>query len=183
MAAGSSVHHDPERAARRRIASADREDATLAARVLQRVGSHVADELNGQKDKVTDTLDEVAKTVRRVGEPFREEPYRAVGEYVETAAGRIQGFAAQLRARDVTDLAADLGEFARRRPAAFVGAGLAVGLVAARLLKGSSVESRPAASRRDRSEAAHAGGPYHRDANAAPGPSRAPGEVPRKRSM
>ncbi len=103
----------------------------------ERVRGRINDELNARKDRVTESLDGIADTVARMGEPLREPPYSALGEYVDTAAGRIRQLAGGLRERDVDELAHEVGEFARRRPAMFVGATLAAGIVAARFLKSS----------------------------------------------
>ncbi len=157
----------------------------VAARLLDRVRGEVSDQLNTRKDRIIDRLESVADTVRRMGEPLYGEPLGTVGEYVGGAADRLEGLAAGLRERDVADLAGEVGKFARRRPAAFVGAGLAAGLLAARFLKSSSVEaeSRRAARRAERSEAAERGGRHHREANAPSGGRSGPGEIARKRSM
>lgn len=107
------------------------------AKLVDRVRGRVSDELNARKDRLTETLDGVAETVRRVGEPLREPPYAALGEYVDTAAGRLERLATDLRGRDVDELAREVGRFARKRPAAFVGATLVAGIMAARFLKSS----------------------------------------------
>ncbi len=143
MAARERARPESERAGRRDASRAERQTArprTLAERVRGRLN----DELNARKDRLTETLGGVAETVRRVGEPLREPPYSSLGEYVDTAAGRIERLATDLRERDVDELARDLGNLARRRPAVFVGATLAAGIVAARFLKSSRSASEPA---------------------------------------
>lgn len=119
--------------------SARRETAKLSERVRGRLSS----ELNARKNRATERLDDVAETVRRMGEPLHETAYAPLGAYVDEAASRIAQLASDLRDRDVEDLAHDLGDLARRRPAVFVGAGLAAGIVAARFLKSSSGEVTP----------------------------------------
>ncbi len=106
--------------------------------LADRVRGRVADELNAGKDRLTDGLEDVAETVRRMGEPLKEQPYGPVAGYVETAADRIERLAAELRQRGVDELAHEVGDLARTRPAVFVGATLAAGIVAARFLKSSS---------------------------------------------
>ncbi len=117
--------------------------AAPSAKLIERVRGRLSSELNARKNRATERLDEVAATVRRMGEPLHEAPYEPLGEYVDEAAGRIARLASDLRERDVEDLAHDLGDLARRRPAVFVGAGLAAGIVAARFLKSSSGEVTP----------------------------------------
>ncbi len=109
----------------------------------ERVRGRVTNELNARKNRVTDRLDDVAETVRRMGEPLREAPYAPLAEYVSSAAGRIEHLASELRGRDVEELAHELGELAQRQPAVFLGATLAAGIVAARFLKSSSADLTP----------------------------------------
>jgi hypothetical protein len=104
--------------------------------VLNRVRGRLDRELNGRKDRMTMALDDVAETVRRVGEPLRSSSYAATGgEYTDAAAARLHEWAASLRERDVNQLASDLGDLARRRPAIFAGVGFAAGMLAARFAK------------------------------------------------
>ncbi len=128
----------------------DQAEQRLASRLRGRVSS----ELNAQKDRVTDALDDIASRVRRAGEPLRDDPYAPLGEYAEGAASRIEQFASEVRGRDVEELAYEVGEFARRRPAMFMGATLAAGILAARFLK-SSQEGREPRDDRRRGRAAH----------------------------
>jgi hypothetical protein len=79
----------------------------------------------------------VAETVRRVGEPLHGEPFTRLGRYADGAARAIDRVAGDLRDRDLDQLAEDVRGFARRRPAVFVGAGIAAGVIAARFLKSS----------------------------------------------
>ncbi len=109
--------------------------------LTDRLRGRVSQELNAQKDRMTEALDDAASRVRRAGEPLREEPYAPLAEYTEGAASRLERFASELRARDVEELAHEVGEFARRRPGIFVGASLAAGILAARFLKSSTGES------------------------------------------
>jgi hypothetical protein len=122
---------------------ADREGRSSAAgpRVADSVRDRVSDELNARKTRVSDMLGGVADTVRRFGEPLRDIPIPALGDYADGAADRIEHLATDLRERDVAELAGDIRDLARRRPAIVVGAGFAVGVLAARLLKGSMSEA------------------------------------------
>jgi hypothetical protein len=111
-------------------------------RLGNRLRGRVSQELNAQKDRVTQAIDDVASRVRRVGEPFEDEPYAPLSDYAQGAASRLEQLASDLRSRDVGELALQVGEFARKRPAAFVGASLAAGILAARFLKSSAEEPR-----------------------------------------
>ncbi len=114
-----------------------RTQRTASNGVVRRVRGRVAGELNARKNRMTETLDTVADAIRQAGEPLRRLPYAGLGDYAADAASRIEQVANDLRGRDVQELAHDLGEMARRKPALFVGAGLAAGLLAGRFLKSS----------------------------------------------
>jgi hypothetical protein len=99
--------------------------------------------LNARKSRVSEGLETVAEAVRRVGEPLHDEPFSKLGGYADNAARTIERVATRLRERELDELTEDLRGFARKRPAVFVGAGLAAGLVAARFLKSSGERSEP----------------------------------------
>jgi hypothetical protein len=107
----------------------------------------VTRELDARKNRVVDRLDVVAGTVRKVGEPLRSDSFPALGSLADDAARRIEGVASGLRERDLDELADDVRGFARSRPAAFVGAGLAAGLIAGRFLRSSGSRSTGGAPR------------------------------------
>lgn len=98
--------------------------------------------VNARKSRVSESLEAVAETVKRAGEPLHGEPFSKLGTYADEAATTIERVAAGLRERDLDELAEDVRGFARSRPALFVGAGLAVGLAAGRFLKSSGAEGR-----------------------------------------
>ena len=106
------------------------------------VRGRIRTELNDRKNVVSQALDDVAETVRRVGAPLREQS-STLGGYAEDAAGRLRSFATTLRERDVAELGDDIKDLAQRYPTAFVAAGLAAGLMTARFLKSSSAAGEP----------------------------------------
>lgn len=110
--------------------------------------SRLVTELNARKNLVSDTLDGVAETVRRAGEPLRGQS-AALSGYADQAAGRLADLASGLRERDVAELAEDVEAFARRHPGAFAAGGFAAGILAARFLRSRAPETgehqRPAA--------------------------------------
>jgi hypothetical protein len=101
--------------------------------------------VNARKSRVSERLEAVAETVRRAGEPLHSEPFSKLGGYADGAARTIDRVATGLRNRDVEELADDLRGFAKSRPVAFLGAGLAAGLIAGRFLKSSGDAAREAA--------------------------------------
>jgi hypothetical protein len=111
-------------------AATDRGDGWWRERVIGVV--------NARKSRVSDSLETVAETVKRAGEPLHDEPFSKLGAYADVAAGAIERVAVGLRERDVDELAEDVRGFARSRPALFLGAGLVAGLAAGRFLRSSS---------------------------------------------
>ena len=111
--------------------------------LLDMVRGRAITELNARKDGMSRTLDTVARTVRRVGEPLRDLPYEAPARYADGAASGLERFAEGLRERDVSELPDEMRALARRQPGAFVAAGFAVGVLAARFMKSTAVEAPP----------------------------------------
>ena len=113
-----------------------------AAGLMDRVRDGATSQLTTQKGRVTDSLTSLAQAVRQSTESLRSDQQPAVAQYVESAAGQLEHLSNRLRDRDVKDLVQDAQEFARRRPAIFVGAAFAAGLLAARFMKSSSNNNR-----------------------------------------
>ncbi|MGH9904058.1 MAG: hypothetical protein ACRD8U_00580, partial [Pyrinomonadaceae bacterium] len=65
----------------------------------------------------------------------------SVAMFARRAAEGLAGFSGSLRQRDVDSLLAQAQDFARRRPAVFLGGALATGFVLARFLKSSGQRS------------------------------------------
>jgi hypothetical protein len=93
--------------------------------------------LSSQKGRAADSLKTVIDAVRQTGEALREKNGTIAG-YADSAASQLERFSSQMRDRDVSELMEDVGDFARRRPALFVGSGIAIGMLAARFLKSSA---------------------------------------------
>ena len=106
--------------------------------VMNRVKESAAAQLSSQKERATEGLGSIATAVRQSSEPLRNNKQDMIAEYVEKAADQLEQFSTRLRERDVNDLVNDAQQFARRRPALFVGAAFVAGVAAARFLKSSS---------------------------------------------
>src|SRR3954471_16658562 len=109
--------------------------------IQQRAGSA----LGTQKTRAADGITAVVEAVRHTGEQLREKNGALAG-YVDSAASQLERWSSQLRDRDMNDLMNDVTSFARRRPAVFVGGGVALGLLAARFLKSSAPHGNSAAT-------------------------------------
>ena len=92
-----------------------------------------------------------AGAVRRAAHEFDGNAPMAA-QYIRLAADQLDGVADAVRRRDFNRIMADVQNFARQRPVAFLGAAMFAGFAAVRLLKTSA----PASQR--------AGGAFQRDA-------------------
>jgi hypothetical protein len=93
--------------------------------------------LESQKERAVDSLMTVAQALRQTGQHLHEQDQGTVGTCIEKAAERVEDLTNHLRANDVTELLAETHAFARRRPAMFLGAALALGFAGTRFLMSS----------------------------------------------
>ena len=90
-----------------------------------------------QKNRAADGLGGIANVFRTAGNELRSEN-EAVAAYVDMASDQLRRFADQIRQKGVTDMLDDVHNFARRRPALFIGGAFLVGIGIARFLKSSA---------------------------------------------
>ena len=106
--------------------------------LVDRVKASAASQLGAQKDRATEGLGSVAQAVRQSGQQLRDQQHDTIAQYIEQAADQLERFTTRLKDRNVGDLAREAQELARRRPAVFIGAAFALGLLGARFLKSSN---------------------------------------------
>ena len=90
-----------------------------------------------QKNRAADGLGGIANVFRTAGNELRSEN-EAVAAYVDIASDQLRRFADQIRQKGVTDMLDDVHNFARRRPALFIGGAFLLGIGIARFLKSSA---------------------------------------------
>ena len=117
--------------------------------IVGRIRETAAAQLNTQKEKATEGLGTVASAVRESTQNLRSQQHDVAARYVEQAADQIERLSARLREKDITELLNDAQQLARRRPALFIGAAFALGLIGARFLKSSSPDDDLGAMYRD----------------------------------
>jgi hypothetical protein len=118
--------------------------------IVGRIRESAAAQLNSQKEKATQGLGSVASAVRESTQNLRSQQHDVAARYVEQAADQIERFSQRLREKDVTELLSDAQQLARRRPALFVGAAFAIGVLGARFLKSSAADDSSRFVYRDR---------------------------------
>src|SRR5215208_2973616 len=94
---------------------------TAGAGLMDKFREGATTQLSTQKNRATDGLGNVAQAVRQTTQHLREQQHDTIARYVDEAATRIERFSNRLREKDVTELVRDAQQFARQRPAVFIG--------------------------------------------------------------
>ena len=90
------------------------------------------------KDRVTESLDGVAKYVSDVAAQVEEKLGPQYSGYAKQAADAVAGMAASLREKDVEELFDEARGYVRKSPAVAIGAAAAAGFLVSRLIKAGS---------------------------------------------
>ena len=109
---------------------------------MGRFRDRAAAQLSTQKDLLSAGLGNVASAARQSTQMLRERQHDAVAQYVDRAADGLDRFSTRLRERDVNDIMSDVGRAAKKQPALFVGAAVALGVIGARLVQMRNERSR-----------------------------------------
>jgi hypothetical protein len=110
-------------------------DGPLGA-IKQRVTSRVDE----HKNRAADGLGGIADVIRNAGNELRMEN-ETLASYVDAASDQMRRVADQIREKGVAEMMDDVNEFARRRPALFIGGAFLVGIGLARFLKSSAANA------------------------------------------
>jgi len=105
--------------------------------LIDKAEQQARDRLNATKKDAALTLSSVASTLLSSSTQLKEEQQNLAGEYVEKAAGQIDRLATYIQNADPAEVVDNVERFARRRPAVFIGAAFALGVIGARFLKSS----------------------------------------------
>jgi len=121
----------------RGVASQAREGASrLAGKAREQARSAVEQ----RKGQAASSLDSLSSVLRDSAGRLRGEQ-SFFGDYAESAAERVDRLARYLRESDPEKFVHDAEEFARRRPEVFMGGMLVAGLLLARFLKSSPIDT------------------------------------------
>jgi len=112
-----------------------------ARRLAGSVKEKATSQLNVQKARATDQLDNIARSVRQSTRKLRDENHDAVAAVLERGVNEMERWTTTLRERDVNEFLADIEQFGRRQPALFLGTSLLAGVLLARFAKASDGES------------------------------------------
>lgn len=99
--------------------------------------------IDQKKTNLTTGLNEVADTIRKIGEDLRQNDGQTnVGKitanYGNSLADAVEDFSSYLEDAKIRNLTHDVEDFASRQPLLFIGGAFALGLLAARFLKSSN---------------------------------------------
>ncbi|TMJ04913.1 MAG: YtxH domain-containing protein [Alphaproteobacteria bacterium] len=111
-----------------------------AREVASDAGEKMMAAVADQKSAGADYVDNIAEAVRRASYEFDSQLPQA-GHYIRQAAAQISTVSNALRTRDISQLAGDVQDFARKQPAAFFGAAVLAGFAAVRFFKSASERS------------------------------------------
>lgn len=128
-----------------------KDQAQAAAEGLKRRARGLADDakararstVNQEKDSAAERLHAFAGTLRSAADELKERHQHLSAGCVEHAADGLEGVSDALRGRDLDELVGSVEDFARQRPAAFLGGALLAGLALARFMKSSAERRSP----------------------------------------
>lgn len=124
--------------AKQQIAQQARQQAgDLANRGTEQVKSQLAN----QKHEASQRMVPVQSALRETGQQLRKQGQGSVAGYADQAADQVERFSGYLRETEVDEIVDEARNFARRRPAVFLGGAVALGFLATRFLKSTSQEA------------------------------------------
>ncbi len=91
-----------------------------------------------QKERASGELQGIAQALQQTGSQLREQDQDSVGQYAEQAAEQVERLSNYLSEKDSEQLISEVEDFARNRPAVFLGGAFILGAAAARFLKSSA---------------------------------------------
>jgi hypothetical protein len=118
-----------------------REKAQEAAgQAKQKAGSQLRSQVDQRSTDAGHRVGGLASDVRAVGESLREQGKDQPAKLAEQAADRAERLGSYLKESDADRILGDVEDFGRRQSWAVIAGGVAVGLVASRFLKASSID-------------------------------------------
>jgi hypothetical protein len=111
-----------------------------AGQAKDKAGFQLRSQVDQRSTDVGQRVGGYASDVRSVGEQLRQQGKDQPARLAEQAADHAERLGSYLKESDADRILGDVEDFGRRRPWAVIAGGVAVGLVASRLLKASSSE-------------------------------------------
>jgi hypothetical protein len=111
-----------------------------AGQAKQKAGSQLRSQVDQRSTDAGHRVGGLASDVRAVGDSLREQGKDQPAKLAEQAADRAERLGRYLKESDADRILGDVEDFGRRQPWAVIAGGVAVGLVASRFLKASSID-------------------------------------------
>jgi hypothetical protein len=111
-----------------------------AGQAKQKAGSQLRSQVDQRSTDAGHRVGGLASDVRAVGESLREQGKDQPAKLAEQAADRAERLGSYLEESDADRILGDVEDLGRRQPWAVIAGGVAVGLVASRFLKASSLD-------------------------------------------
>lgn len=92
------------------------------------------------KTRTSEAVGNVGKLIEDSARTIDENLGEKYGDYARTAAAKVSSFAETIETKDVGEMAEDVREFVRKKPAIAIGAAAVAGFVLARLFRSGSDE-------------------------------------------
>lgn len=143
-----------------------KEQAKEATRETMREARRQANETaERQKYAVADQAGSVAEALRKTGAELKQQDQSWLADAANRLADGADNLAGELRGQDMSSLLSRTQDFARRRPATFLGGAVAAGFLLTRFMKSSerSGQRRPADRPVARTAETRADGPIEGD--------------------
>jgi hypothetical protein len=112
-----------------------------AGQLVELARDQLTGQLTTQKARAAAGVSALAEAVRQVGQQTRQQDVGPLADYVDGAADQLAQLATTLREQDIDQLGATVSGFARRQPALFLAAAVALGFAGVRVLKSSTPTS------------------------------------------
>ncbi len=114
----------------------------LASDTKHDVGSQFKSGVAAGKSRAVGALSGVAQSLETSAKQMRDQHQDGVSHYIDRAGQQVQRLADYLEHTDISDIADQTEDFARKQPAAFLGGAFVIGLIGARFLKSSRRQER-----------------------------------------
>ena len=111
-----------------------------ANQLANRGSEQVKSQLANQKHQASQRMTPIQTALQETGQQLRNQGQGSVAQYADRAAEQVERFSGYLRENDVDQLLEEARNFARSRPALFLGGAAALGFFATRFLKSTSEE-------------------------------------------
>ena len=109
----------------------------IAEQVQEKATQKVESGLTKGKSQVAESLHALNQSLLISGQQLRDRNQQNVSRYVDQLANKVERAASYLQNTDITEIVDRTEDFARRRPAVFLGGAFVLGLIGARFFKSS----------------------------------------------